>query len=699
MSLFRLFAAISALLLAGCGLGLSIDDGSISEVNSSIEVVGDPIADGSLFTVKVTFRTFYGNPVAGATPVLSFEGFRNTLNQTCTPSDASGTSLCEGAIASTVSGQKGLAVTSPVFVVSRPTFAEKERGYNARACGMDLNRNGVRGEAADCKVCDGKTTDPDGDGVNEDLIYVDATLGNNATATGTPSAPYQTIAAAMAAADGPGDGAEDIFCLSGTFQEAVTLPQSGLAGQYTVDSANLPSQPLILMGWDRDGDGFYPPVDSDDVAVIHGQGLLTRGLTLTARSQIEVAHLTFRGFRDPAATGGGFVQVNGASQLIHFHDLEVLEMNDGMAENPAVGRGVFHINTSTLSDFSLENSDFSRSGARFWYQFTSTYGSLTRLFLDNNSVVMNSPPPTELLFMVRAADRMNLRRNAFRMDTTGWALSISEQFHAILTLGCVTRFNVERNDFLGFSTALYLAYSGAGLCTPSVTQDDIVFDSNRHEGRFERRDSVVLSNAINDGSVDSATNTIEDARITNNFLMYRGTSQGDSCIWLNAGNSTAVNPGTVVIAGNTCVGPYYYHGIGVEDYTGGPALTFPVQNVRLFNNIIQVSNPLGRNIHSTTAPSGWQAGGNIYDANTLGWRWGGSYPATLSTWQAATGQDTLADTCIPSLIDLLNFDLHLSPTDSCARSRGVDISTYTTRDFDGDTRPMNVPDVGADEIP
>src|SRR6185436_15174352 len=94
--------------------------------------------------------------------------------------------------------------------------AEAARGYQSRACGFDMNRNGVFGEAADCNVCDGTTTDPDGDGVKEDLIYVNCGTGSNTTSCGSPSNPCKTIAYAWGTrADGPGDGAEDIICFTG----------------------------------------------------------------------------------------------------------------------------------------------------------------------------------------------------------------------------------------------------------------------------------------------------------------------------------------------------------------------------------------------------------------------------------------------------------------------------------------------------
>ena len=53
---------------------------------------------------------------------------------------------------------------------SAPLFADEPRGYTARPCGFDMNRNGILGEPADRLVGDGATADPDGDGVNEDFF-------------------------------------------------------------------------------------------------------------------------------------------------------------------------------------------------------------------------------------------------------------------------------------------------------------------------------------------------------------------------------------------------------------------------------------------------------------------------------------------------------------------------------------------------
>ncbi len=70
-------------------------------------------------------------------------------------------------------------------------IAESKKGYVPRPCGFDMNRNGVIGEPADRLVGDGKTADPDGDGVNEDILYVDANAGNDETGDGSSaSSPW-----------------------------------------------------------------------------------------------------------------------------------------------------------------------------------------------------------------------------------------------------------------------------------------------------------------------------------------------------------------------------------------------------------------------------------------------------------------------------------------------------------------------------
>jgi len=97
-------------------------------------------------------------------------------------------------------------VTGEEFV--KTYIREQNKRYQPRPGGFDMNRNGIVGEAADSRLGDGQTADPDAGGDAEDLIYVDAEDGNDTSGKGTAVAPYQTIEKALASLDGPGDGAD-----------------------------------------------------------------------------------------------------------------------------------------------------------------------------------------------------------------------------------------------------------------------------------------------------------------------------------------------------------------------------------------------------------------------------------------------------------------------------------------------------------
>ncbi len=122
-------------------------------------------------------------------------------------------------------------------------IAQRAKGYHPRPCGFDMNRNGILGEQADQLLGDGKTADPDGDGVDEDLLYVDSEQGNDETGDGSSHKPFQTIQKALDTADGPEDGAEDIILISGTFHETLIMRHGGVAGHYLRDGFQFPRNP------------------------------------------------------------------------------------------------------------------------------------------------------------------------------------------------------------------------------------------------------------------------------------------------------------------------------------------------------------------------------------------------------------------------------------------------------------------------
>ena len=80
-----------------------------------------------------------------------------------------------------------------IYPILLGTLYGQTRGYTARACGLDMNRNGIIGEVADCNVCDGTTTDDDGDGQVEDLYYVDSVSGTDNGSCGASGSPCKSI--------------------------------------------------------------------------------------------------------------------------------------------------------------------------------------------------------------------------------------------------------------------------------------------------------------------------------------------------------------------------------------------------------------------------------------------------------------------------------------------------------------------------
>ena len=170
------------------------------------------------------------------------------------------------------------------------SIAQRGKGYRARPCGFDMNRNGILDEEADRLVGDGRNADPDGDGVDEDFLYVDSEQGNDETGYGSSDRPFRTIQKALDTADGPEDGAEDVICISGTFHETLTMHHGGAAGHYVRDGFQFPKNPTMIVGWDKDGDGHYPPYDKDDTAVLDGERTLGWAIDNRQKlSHVEIA--------------------------------------------------------------------------------------------------------------------------------------------------------------------------------------------------------------------------------------------------------------------------------------------------------------------------------------------------------------------------------------------------------------------------
>ena len=237
-----------------------------------------------------------------------------------------------------------LLLCLPASLAAQTAFYPKTNPV--RANGLDMNDDFVVGEpGVDDLVCDSfggsvvqgfYVEDVDGDGVLEEQIFVDSVLGTDTLSCGRPNGACRTLQHAFAVrADGPGDGQEDIICFAGVDATNFEIQQSGVAGFKTLPrqgattnqqrSFQYPSQPLMLIGWDKDDDGVYPPRDPDDTSRLNK----TTGIQFNVSGQydrVEVAHLEIlEPGHDSALNGGFFKQQPNAHSLSHwyFHDLQI----------------------------------------------------------------------------------------------------------------------------------------------------------------------------------------------------------------------------------------------------------------------------------------------------------------------------------------------------------------------------------------
>ena len=578
--------------------------------------------------------------------------------------------------------------------VTVPAGAAEPRGYTARPCGFDMNRNGVIGEAADAHVGDGVTADPDGDGVNEDILYVDGDTGSDTTGDGSAARPYKTVQKALNRCDGPGDGAEDIICIAGTFQEELTLTQSGVAGYYIRDNFQFPDNPTMLIGWDKDNDGEYPPYDTDDTAIIDGDvdgNLLKLAISNddNSKSYIEIAHLTVQNYGYFGDGAYGAIQFCGSGTISHFyvHDVEFRAINKGIPfKGSAIAwsfwcgnfthMGMINVLLDEFASFAVRGAPGGTSGHYRWQNLTMNFNAA-----DGESAtgwkLWNVHSDVEILDSV-----INGCPNDWEYGSGGSGPG------AIAVCQCSQDWVIRNNEFNDLARAVTLQGDAGPSACQSRTVDDILIDRNIIRNTV---DWQYLPHPIYIQGGELTTATTADATVTNNFIS--SIHGWDSGIYCEAGNNAGAQPGSVTIVGNTIYGPFEtgWQGQGISIK---PSYTYKQQNFVIKNNIIANVGD-GDNIGLTYAPSNFVANGNLYDDDGE-YVWDGNNLATLAAWRTATGQDANSSEGDPDFIDAANGDLHLDPNDTVAVGASVDISGITDHDIDSDMRDANTKTAGAD---
>ncbi len=606
------------------------------------------------------------------------------------------------------------------------TPAASSRGYQPRACGLDMNRNGIFGEPADCHVCDGSTLDPDGDGVRENQIYVSCQTGSDSATCGSPGNPCRSIGFAWSHRTNPASSAaEDIVCFRGVCHEdSITPGASGKPGFYVeprsgteVRDWQLPKNPTMLVGWDYNHDGRYPPFDTADVAVLDGAGL-AQAIALSANtpnSYLELAHFTVRDYgRGSTADNAGFISFGGApgtSSHIYIHDLSLQNVNLG---RPLVsGSIVFNLFTrnTLLQYLAIENVEVRNSGGYLArgggplsgtdagpYRFRGI--TFTGQGCNDSGAGACGDPATEAHVVgwklwgyvsgIEVLDSIvDLNAAAWRPHVSGFGST------AFLPAQCSRDWTIRNDEIRDFKIGMTVQGYASGYCDGAGARpvDGVVFDRNVFRNTFPAW--IYGDNGVSIlGGGPNGRTSVGSVQVSNSF--FSSTPGWQGMIYVDAGNAGGADPGNFRVVNNTTVANLKRSGFGAVTVVRNNA-HLP-QAFTIENNIIGGLGAGQEAIHADYAPAGWNVNFNVY-APLSGFTWNGVRYVSFLGWHGASKADATTRACNPSFVDRAGGDFHLLLTDSCARGAGTPLGSLIATDIDGNPRPPSLGwDAGAHQV-
>lgn len=595
---------------------------------------------------------------------------------------------------------------------------EGRQGYLARPCGFDMDRDGVFGEAEDCHVCDGKTADPDHDGVAEDLFYVDCGAGADTPTCGAPGAPCRTLEYTFGQrADGPNQGSEDIVCFRGRCTPQLLEPRFGGAkATYRLPRQGgeardflVPQQPAMLAGWDRDGDGDYPPHDPDDLALLDGGAAAPGGAGLTyalrlgsPASHFELAHFEARGYgRDAAAEESGFVLFGSAARApdpaaahradaLFFHDLRLAGIN---AARPAQSHRIvfgyftratrFHhllfrnLDIAEAGGFLVRGSGPDRPGSEAeggndgpfrWQNLSLTARGCNA---SDPACVAGGGSAFIGWKLWGYIDGIEILDSRFDANVAVWEPKPDGNGGALFVNAtqCSQGWTIGNNHLRDFKVALIAQGGNGAYCGYDKPGDPprkkprptggIVFENNHFWNTYRPWRSGDMPIQLKGG--DDQNRTLGDVTLRNNLL---ASSDGfDACIRIDVGNGGGPPPGKIAILGNTCWGSRE-QGRATGLWIGsGKSAPYVQEKIELRGNIFAGFGPEDENLRFDTVPKELQSAGNIFDPEAP-FEIGGRKVPDLEALKQA-GVDLGSKSCDPRFENASQGLFRLLPDPAC----------------------------------
>lgn len=576
------------------------------------------------------------------------------------------------------------------------------RGYQPRACGFDLNRNGVFGEAADCNICNGSTGGLDAGGVLRHQVYVSCNTGTDSAQCGAPGSPCRTISYAWnSRTAAPGGNAADVICFRGTCHEESIMPGvSGKPGVYLkpqtgseARSFELPTHPTMLVGWDYNHNGLYPPYDTADEAVLDGTGL-SEAIRLSYNSPnsfVELAHFTVRNYGTTSnSPNNGFMTLGSAtgnSNHIYVHDISVQNVNAGKPLDS--GNIIFNFFTGNthLQHVAFENIQVQKAGGYVArgngpsgdtaatafengpYRFERI--SLSGLACNAGGPGACGDPQTEahvvgwkLWGYITGIEVLDSVLQLNPAAWTPWPSGFGST--AFVPAQCSLGWTIRNNEVDDFKVGLTVQGYATGFCDGAGARpvDNVVFDRNVFRNTYAPwifgNNGVVVS-----GGGPNPRTAVGKVVVSSN--VFSSTPGWQGLAYIDAGNNGGPDPGNIQFIGNTTFGALTRSGFGVITVVNNNP--YPVQTIYV-HNLIAGTGAGMENLHTEYAPAGWDADANVFDPGS-GYTWNHSVScAALPSWQSASGKDRTSRACRPHFANPATGDFHILPGDTCAGSAG-----------------------------
>jgi hypothetical protein len=500
----------------------------------------------------------------------------------------------------------------------------------------------------------------------------------------------------------------------------------------------------MVVGWDYDQDGEYPPYDTDDIAELRPPLAETGALRLdfgsynTPTHDIEYAHFVVSVAAGPGITAQdtslvqGQISVSAPHERMYFHDLSVRSLQqghgaggtplvrlllEGYAEDDPKTPEVEPDQSSQFLYLAFENLELLDHGGTVFADHADVAADIsgpirlanlsTRALACDKSVCDDGA--TASIWRVGGwVQEIEILASRFDAGTDEWypregSDPMQDAGPTAIVVGeCTQDIAILHNEFIGWSTAVRVEGNGSTLRhdldaeTPCDGRD---VDGVRIEGNLVRDSSdrlvgttvpFVLQTAHPDSATVGDDRTIAAVRIVNNVVVADYGLLG--CAWVQLWGASA---GPVEIAHDTCIGA-----IQTQVPYPAPALVRvlaprmgaidPLAALAVRGQLFAGQAPDDVAIATESVPAGWIADHNVF-------RWQTDPPTDLEGWRTASGQDAASRACTPEFFAVDDF--HLALDDTCAGDLAVPIAGID-HDIDGDPRPdTDAWDAGADERP